>query len=334
MNLVRASTADRRAGGAIARRWLPSVARAAGSLSLCVGIVAVTACASTRPAPSWLADGAWCPTIVTRRTTTKFGYPMRLVSSGRYDIGCPRAAAPCLPREGPAFLAHLLEDPWAAEPEEARLSTAFWIGEVEVTWGVWGRVSRGMLARGPEARSAQAKRKHPAKVTSWVDAAHFANLASAREGLETCYRIDGGEVTWERTFGCQGYRLPTDAEWEVAARALCETHYAGSNAPAAVGWTEDRDPAGPQRVGRLPPNGYGLHDMTGNLAEWVWVLAPAGPPPLGVVDRWPSRSSGHVMGGAWWVAWPLSTKIEVDEDETHGGVGLRLVRSASGRSGK
>jgi len=132
----------------------------------------------------------------------------------------------------------------------------------------------------------------------------FANALSQVEGLEPCYTIRGSAVAWNDWYRCTGYRLPTSAEWEVAARGGQDTFWAGGGRfelvngkidvvpdPCELGnvgnegrskeytrlgfgevdWSNcDDGYTGLAPVGTYLPNGYGLYDMTGNAGEWVW----------------------------------------------------------------
>ena len=143
--------------------------------------------------------------------------------------------------------------------------------------------------------------KRPVEQLRWSDAVQFCNIRSQEEGLDPCY----DEVTFECNFEASGYRLPTEAEWEYAARAGTDTDYAFGSSPARLksyacysgNSAKKTDP-----VGRKKPNAWGLHDMHGNVLEWchdvyqpTWYQEGSANDPRG-----PAEGRKRVLrGGSW-----------------------------------
>jgi formylglycine-generating enzyme required for sulfatase activity len=148
---------------------------------------------------------------------------------------------------------------------EVLIQTAFEMSETEVTQAQY----QAVMGRNPSYYAADSEAASlPVERVSWFDAVEYCNTVSQREGLTQCYQVQGQTVTWQKA--CNGYRLPTEAEWEYAARADKPTEYAGSNDVKEVAWTSSNSEGRPHHVGTRNANAWGLHDMSGNVWEWVW----------------------------------------------------------------
>jgi formylglycine-generating enzyme required for sulfatase activity len=109
--------------------------------------------------------------------------------------------------------------------------------------------------------------KQPLDQINWTDAALYCNERSRAEGLKPCY----DERTWACDFAADGYRLPTEAEWEYACRAGSSTQYSFGSGPGSLkdyAWYGENSSATTRPVGQKKPNAWGLYDMHGNVAEW------------------------------------------------------------------
>ena len=165
----------------------------------------------------------------------------------------------------------------------------------------------------------------PTAPLTWFQAIETCNDLSHREGLQPAYSLgeDGRVVTWDTS--ADGYRLPTEAEWEYACRA-------GTTSPTYgpledIAWTSIDHLEGPQPVGRKEPNAWGLQDMLGNVWEWCWDYAD------------PARDGDHrTVSGGGWADKPWSVRASVRRgsapDAVLEDVGLRVARGPVGADGQ
>ena len=142
----------------------------------------------------------------------------------------------------------------------------------------------------------------PVTDVSWHDAVEFCNRLSTRSGYRACYTRDGN--AWRCDWQADGYRLPTEAEWEYACRAGSTTRYSFGDDAAALGdyaWYHQNSGGSVQPVAGKLPNAWGLYDLHGNVWEWCWdwygpyvALASRDP-------REPAKSSGKrvLRGGSF-----------------------------------
>ncbi|MFF5934908.1 formylglycine-generating enzyme family protein [Streptomyces sp. NPDC012508] len=182
-------------------------------------------------------------------------------------------------------------------------------------------VTRALYARVTGERSGAAEGGElPVEGVSWWDAVRFCNALSEREGLTPAYLLppDGvGDV--ERDTSADGYRLPTEAEWEHACRA-------GTAGPRygpldEIAWHRGNSEERTHEVGGKRPNPWGFHDMLGNVWEWCW----------DVYDAEVYGSYRVLRGGGWFDEhWSCRASVRRRSHPTFrvDDVGFRLARSA------
>ena len=169
----------------------------------------------------------------------------------------------------------------------------------------------------------------PVDSVSWFDAITFCNQLSQACGLEPCYDIQGQKVYWYRDHN--GYRLPTEAEWEYAARAGKEYEYAGG-ALADVAWHSGNAKNQVQPLGLKKANSWGLYDMSGLVFEWCWDFMGVYDAAEQVAPSGPAEGTERVCrGGAWnrdgWFARVSARYAELPHARCSN-IGFRIVQNA------
>lgn len=191
----------------------------------------------------------------------------------------------------------------------------FWLGRTQVTAATWRAVMDDAGAT-PLAASV------PAHPVTWFDAVRWCNTASTVAGYAPAYSVSGREVGWD--VSADGYRLPTEAEWEWAARAGTVTPTYGLL--SAIAWTALDDVEGPQPVAGKAGNSFGLFDMIGNVWEWCWDYADTA--------RYGDYRS---LRGAGWddPVWSARSSVRRGSapDAVLEDVGFRVARGAVGDAG-
>jgi formylglycine-generating enzyme len=174
----------------------------------------------------------------------------------------------------------------------------------------------------------------PVEQVSWHDAVGFCNLLSRQQGWTPVYRSEGGGFQWDRS--ADGWRLPTEAEWECAARAWQPHRYPGSQSLHEVAWYAANSGERTHPSGRLAPNAMGLYDMGGNVWEWCWDLygadfyqdrSQADQDPSGPADG----QHRVCRGGAWCSEEPsgrVSIRGRFEPEIEWDALGFRIVRNA------
>ncbi len=286
------------------------------SWALAPGVITQAAPSSSlppQPAPG--PPAAPASGLITTRTAQ---ITLKLIPADEFRMGSPDTDQEAQAHEKPRH--------------RIRISRAFYLGITPVTQAQYAAVmgtNPSDFYRWPE---------NPVEQVSWFDATAFCNELSRKEGLAPYYIIPN----WNRVLvgGGEGYRLPTEAEWEYACRAGTETRYSFGDDAALLeeyAWYRANSKCRTEPVGRKRPNAWGLYDMHGNVWEWCWdwydddyYRNSPGVDPLGAEGT----DYRTFRGGSWRVEARYLRSAYRDRhapEYRHCSVGFRVARGSSER---
>ncbi len=218
------------------------------------------------------------------------------------------------------------------------ISKSFYIGKYEITQKQYETI----VGTNPSLNKGD---YFPVENVNWYEAINFCNKLSTKDGLTQCYSIDGTKISinWE----ANGWRLPTEAEWEYAAKAGAINDYFTGNLVNndclplddnldKIGWYCGNAGGKSNLVGQKMPNPFGVYDMNGNVWEWCWDIfsssyytTEAKTDPKGAE----SGTNHSLRGGSWYNTSKFcrtSNRNDLNPEQKDSGIyGFRVVRKGN-----
>jgi formylglycine-generating enzyme len=250
---------------------------------------------------------------------------MKLIDPGAFQMGSPET-------EGMRYEDETLHG--------AKITKPFYMQLTEVTQMHW----QSVMGYNPSQFKGDLM---PVNNISWFEIIEYCNKRSTLEKLRPCYTRNDNQVIWDKS--ANGFRLPTEAEWEYACRAGSRTPFnTGENITTDQASYDGQQPYlsfpkgilrdKPLNVKSFPANAWGLYEMHGNVAEWVWdwydsyssaaVVDPSGPP---------AGTRKVIRGGGWFfnaADCRSADRYENFPTYKNGVVGFRLARNAPEKEAK
>lgn len=257
-----------------------------------------------------------------------------LIEGGTFQMGSPE------------------DEAWRSDDETQHTVTVsdFYMSAYEVTQAEYAEVT----GENPSSFSGD---DLPVENVSWLDAVAYCNARSEVEGLTPVYTVDGQNVSWDRS--ANGYRLPTEAEWEYACRAGTTTPFYLADSPSAEEanyyghypyqieenyFSQGNLTVRPGEyrqttvaVDSFAPNPNGLYNMNGNVSEWVWDYYGTYPTEEQTDPTGPDSGSLRVYRGGGWNDFAKNMRsayrATLEQDQGSFNIGIRLVLNAAAGTG-